>query len=130
MGLPNLYGQLRIAPLLPGYLARHPQVSLQLNFDDRYADLVDRRLDVSVRIGNQFSGEFIARKLAPNPRYVAATAAPLSAASSTSPGRSAAQLRRLDRVIDSAGSTPNASAIRSSTVTPRWSTTANSAARS
>lgn len=73
VGLPNLYGQLRIAPLLPDFLARHPGVSLQLNFDDRYADLVDRRLDVSVRIGNQFSGDFITRKLAPNPRYVCAS---------------------------------------------------------
>jgi DNA-binding transcriptional LysR family regulator len=73
VGLPNLYGQLRIAPLLPGFLSRYPRLSLQLNFDDRYADLVDRRLDVSVRIGNQFSGEFIARKLTPNPRYVCAS---------------------------------------------------------
>jgi DNA-binding transcriptional LysR family regulator len=73
VGLPNLYGQLRIAPLLPSFLEEHPQISLQLNFDDHYADLVERRLDVAVRIGTAFSGDFIARKLAPNPRLICAS---------------------------------------------------------
>ena len=73
VGLPNLYGQRRIAPLLPAFLARHPRVSLHLEFDDRYADLIDRRLDVAVRIGIDLAGDYKTRKLAPNPRHICAS---------------------------------------------------------
>nr|WP_282099732.1 LysR family transcriptional regulator [Qipengyuania qiaonensis] len=72
IALPNVYGQKRIAPLLPEFLARHPRLSLQLLFDDNYADLVDRRLDVAVRIGDRFTGDFVVRRLTANPRYLCA----------------------------------------------------------
>lgn len=73
IGLPNLYGQLRVAPILPDFLAQHPRVTLQLDFDDEYADLVRRRLDVAVRIGTNLAGDFVARRLASNPRHVCAS---------------------------------------------------------
>ena len=73
IGLPSLYGQLRIAPYLPLFLQQYPKIALVLNFDDRYADLIEHRLDVAVRIGNDLPSEYIARKLAPNPRYICAS---------------------------------------------------------
>ena len=78
IALPNLYGQKRVAPLLPEFLARHPELSLQISFNDRYADLVDRRLDVAVRVGDRFTGDFIVRRLTANPRYLCAAPAYLA----------------------------------------------------
>ncbi len=71
--LPNLYGQLRVAPLLPEFMRRYPRLKLELSFDDRYVDLVARRADVGVRIGNLQTGDYVARKLAPNTRFLCAS---------------------------------------------------------
>lgn len=71
--LPNLYGQLRIAPLLPDFMRRYPKLRLELTFEDRYVDLVERRADVGVRIGNLETGDYVARKLATNTRFLCAS---------------------------------------------------------
>lgn len=71
--LPNLYGQLRVAPILPEFMRRYPKLKLELSFDDRYVDLVARRADVGVRIGNLETGDYIARRLAPNRRFLCAS---------------------------------------------------------
>lgn len=72
ISLPNLFGQLWIAPLIPEFAARHPQVTLELLFSDRVIDLVAERIDIGVRIGALETGQFIARKLAPNERILCA----------------------------------------------------------
>ncbi|MCR4267266.1 LysR family transcriptional regulator [Nitratireductor sp. ZSWI3] len=71
--LPNLYGQLRVAPLLPEFMRRYPKLKLELSFDDRFVDLVARRADVGIRIGNLETGDYVARKLAPNKRFLCAS---------------------------------------------------------
>jgi len=78
VALPNLYGQLRVAPLLPQFMRRHPKLRLELSFDDHYVDLVARRIDVGVRIGRLQAGEYVARRLAPNRRYLCASPAYLA----------------------------------------------------
>jgi DNA-binding transcriptional LysR family regulator len=40
-----------VVPQVAGYLARHPQVELQLNSNDGIVDLIERRTDVAIRIG-------------------------------------------------------------------------------
>lgn len=72
VALPNLYGQRRVAPLLPDFMRRYPGLRLELSFEDRYVDLVERRADVGVRIGNLETGDYVARKLAPNKRFLCA----------------------------------------------------------
>lgn len=72
VGLPNLYGQLRIAPLLPEFLARYPDLQLQVQLSDAYVDMVADRIDVAVRIGDLVQGEYIARRLTSNRRHICA----------------------------------------------------------
>jgi DNA-binding transcriptional LysR family regulator len=45
------FGQERIAPALPGFMARYPGVSVELEVSNRVADLVQDHVDVAIRIG-------------------------------------------------------------------------------
>ncbi len=52
-----------LAPMLPGFLARYPDVRVVLTVDNRMADLLTEEIDVSIRIGPLRDSELIARKL-------------------------------------------------------------------
>lgn len=73
ISLPNLYGQKCIAPLLPEFMARYPSLRLQTLLSDGYVDMVAERIDVAVRIGDLLHGDYVARRLAPNPRHICAS---------------------------------------------------------
>lgn len=75
VALPNLYGQLRVAPLLPEFMRRFPKLELELSFDDRFVDLVQNRIDVGIRIGDLQTGDYIVRKLTTNTRLLCAAPA-------------------------------------------------------
>lgn len=47
---PNSFGQMVIAPILPEFLERYPDVRLTLSLDDRVVDMVEGGFDVSIRI--------------------------------------------------------------------------------
>lgn len=57
------FGSLRIAPLLPGFLARYPEVSVELVCDDRVVDLVDGGYDLALRLTAQPGELLVARSL-------------------------------------------------------------------
>lgn len=78
VALPNVYGQLCVAPLLPEFMRRHPRLRLEVTMEDRYVDLVEQRIDVGVRIGDLQSGDYVVRRLAPNPRRLCAAPAYLT----------------------------------------------------
>jgi DNA-binding transcriptional LysR family regulator len=52
-----------LAPLLSEFLARYPNVSLDIVLSDAVVDLVEERMDVAVRAGPLKSSSLIARKL-------------------------------------------------------------------
>ncbi len=47
---PTSFGQIVIAPRLPGFMERYPDLSITLSFDDRVVDMVEQGFDPSVRI--------------------------------------------------------------------------------
>jgi DNA-binding transcriptional LysR family regulator len=47
---PNSFGQMVIAPSLPGFLQRYPDLKLTLSLDDRVVDMIEGGFDVSIRI--------------------------------------------------------------------------------
>jgi DNA-binding transcriptional LysR family regulator len=62
---PMSFGILHIAPALPEFLAQHPEVSVEMNLDDRVVDVIEEGFDVSIRIAEMPDSSLIARRLAP-----------------------------------------------------------------
>lgn len=60
---PMSFGQLHVAPLLPGFLAEHPEISVDLTLNDRVVDLIDEGFDLAIRIGELSDSSLIAKKL-------------------------------------------------------------------
>ena len=64
LAAPMSFGHLHVAPLLPGFLARHPQVRVHLDLTDRRIDLVREKFDLSVRIAVRLAeSTLVQRKL-------------------------------------------------------------------
>ena len=76
---PMTFGLLHVAPRLNDFLARHPLVSLDLEFDDRSHDLVREGIDVAIRIGQLMESSLVARKLASSRVLLCAAPAYLNA---------------------------------------------------
>jgi DNA-binding transcriptional LysR family regulator len=57
------FGNHILAPLVSGFLALHPRITLDISHTDRVVDLLDDRADVAIRAGPLKSSTLIARKL-------------------------------------------------------------------
>jgi DNA-binding transcriptional LysR family regulator len=80
---PVFVGRTLIGEWSQAFLARHPNVKLELSVSDRHADLIREGFDVALRIGDLADTDLTARKLADlpmvmiaSPDYVAARGAP------------------------------------------------------
>lgn len=61
---PVSFGIVKMGPLLAGFRARHPQVTLELALSDRLVDMVEEGFDLAIRITRQPAPTLIARRLA------------------------------------------------------------------
>lgn len=64
INVPVSYGLLRLAPLWPDFIARHPRVVLDVTLADRLVDLVDEGYDLAVRISRLPASSLVSRRLA------------------------------------------------------------------
>lgn len=69
---PAGFGRQHVAPLIPSFLAEHQQVSVTLNLNDRFVDLIGDNIDVAIRIATLTDSSLIGVKLADNQRVVVA----------------------------------------------------------
>ncbi len=76
---PAGFGRRHVAPLVPAFLARHPELELSLRLDDRVVDLVAEGVDVAIRIAPHADPSLVGVKLAGNRRVVVAAPAYLQA---------------------------------------------------
>ncbi len=67
------FGRHVVAPLVPSFAARHPEVSIELVVTDREIDHIGEGIDISVRFGLQLEPGLIARKLASVPMVICAS---------------------------------------------------------
>ncbi len=72
VGTSVAFGRRVIVPLALGFMAQHPQVQLDLSFEDRYTDLVAQGIDVAIRMGKLADSSLGARFLGVNPWLVVA----------------------------------------------------------
>jgi len=77
----NLQGTLArrfVVPALPAFLARHPQLDLQIGEDDRLVDLVREGVDCVLRAGQLRDSSLVARRVAQLPQVTCASASYLA----------------------------------------------------
>ena len=77
---PAGFGRRHVAPLVPRFLALHPDVSLSLNLSDRVVDIVNESFDCAVRVGDLPDSSLVSVRLADNRRRCVATPAYLKRA--------------------------------------------------
>ena len=63
LALPLSFGLKRVTPLLLAFAERYPEVSLDLDYSDRRAHLIEEGIDLGLRITRQLGAGDIARKL-------------------------------------------------------------------
>ncbi|MEO3414189.1 LysR family transcriptional regulator [Roseovarius sp. CAU 1744] len=78
VSLPATFGRLRLAPLLPRFTERYPEIRLDVIYTDDYVDIVARRVDVAIRIGTLSDSSLRARKIGPIGRRLVASPAYLA----------------------------------------------------
>jgi DNA-binding transcriptional LysR family regulator len=67
------FGMHCLLPLVPEFLARHPDITLDLALTDTVVDLLGERADVAIRSGPLSESQLIARKLGESRMIVAAS---------------------------------------------------------
>ncbi len=63
---PMSFGVCHVAPALSAFMARYPELSVELDLNDRVVDLVDEGYDLAIRITRLDDSSLIARRLAPS----------------------------------------------------------------
>ena len=77
---PAGFGRRHVAPLVPAFVAQHPDVSLSLNLSDRVVDIVNEGFDCAVRVGDLPDSSLVSVRLADNRRLCVAAPAYLDRA--------------------------------------------------
>jgi DNA-binding transcriptional LysR family regulator len=73
LALPVVFGRLRVIPRLKGFLARYPDVSVDLVMSDGFSDLVEDGIDLAIRSGVVTDPNLIARKIGVTRRILVAS---------------------------------------------------------
>lgn len=74
LNVPMSFGILHVAPAIASFIARFPEVQVDVRLDDRKLDLVEAGFDLAIRIGQLPDSSLVARALCPCP--LVACAAP------------------------------------------------------
>ena len=72
---PAGFGRRHVAPLVPKFLAEHPDVTVSLNLSDRVVDLAAEGFDCAVRVGDLPDSSLVSVRMADNRRLCVATPA-------------------------------------------------------
>ena len=77
---PAGFGRRHVAPMVPRFVAEHPDVHVSLNLSDRVVDIVNENIDCAVRVGDLPDSSLVSVRLADNRRLCVATPAYLKRA--------------------------------------------------
>jgi DNA-binding transcriptional LysR family regulator len=67
------YGRIYIVPFIADFIARYPDLEIDIDFSDKMTDIVEEGIDIAFRIGNLSSSSLMARHLSDNPTVLVAS---------------------------------------------------------
>lgn len=70
---PMMFGERHVAPHVPAFLRRYPEIRVAMTVTDALINLVEEGVDLVIRIGEPPDSSLIGRRLAPNRRVVCAS---------------------------------------------------------
>ncbi len=73
--MPTMFGRLTFLPHAAEFSARYPEVLLDLSFEDRQVNLIERGVDLAVQVGDLNDSNYLTRTLYRGPRVTAASLA-------------------------------------------------------
>lgn len=71
---PTSFSRLHIAPYLPAFLAKYPEIELDFNLTDNFVDIIRDGYDLAIRIGELQDSSLVQRKLAGDTRVICGSA--------------------------------------------------------
>lgn len=72
---PVAFGNKYVAPIIPKFVKKNPDVQIRLHLSDRLLDLLQDKVDLAIRIAELKESSLIVRKLAANKRMLVASPA-------------------------------------------------------
>lgn len=72
------FGHQVLIPLVPRFLARYPEITLDIGLTDRVVDLMDERADIAIRWGGLPASDLVARRLGATEQAIVAAPAYLA----------------------------------------------------
>ena len=70
---PLSFGTMCMAPVLPGFMKRYPELRIQLQLEDRLTDIISEGIDIAIRIGVPKDSSLVATCIASVPRAFCAS---------------------------------------------------------
>lgn len=69
------FGHGSLVPAIAGFLARYPDIDMQLDLTNRFVDIVEEGFDLAIRVGESRSSSLMSRALVPVKRHACAAPA-------------------------------------------------------
>ena len=69
---PVAFARLHVAPHIPTFLERYPEIQFRMIASDRFSNFIDEKVDLAIRIAELKDSSFIVRRLADNVRVLCA----------------------------------------------------------
>jgi DNA-binding transcriptional LysR family regulator len=73
LSAPTSFGRLHLAPYLPEFLDRYPEMELELDLSDEFKNLIGERFDLAIRVASFVDPTLAHRRLNASPRVLCAT---------------------------------------------------------